>query len=94
MIRLTVGQDGLVPLEMAQEGPVALEASEGGGGPMLPHYAGAYEVTPSRAATVLPTEDTILDADVTVHPIPFYQVSNPSGGNTCYIGGAGEIQRS
>ena len=94
MIRLTVGQDGLVPLVIAQEQPLELAVSESCGGPGYPHYKGAYQVTPSVASTVLETTDKVLDNDVTVHPIPFFQVSNPSGGNTCYIGGTKEIEIS
>lgn len=56
------------------------------------HYDGAYDVVPGREETVLETKDCIMDDDVTVHPIPFYQVSNLSGGKTVYIGGPGEIE--
>ena len=50
-------------------------------------YTGAYEVIPSNAASILPTAEKRMEKDVTVHPIPFFCVSNPSGGDTVYIGG-------
>ena len=94
MIKLTVGQDGLVPLTIAQSEPLMLSVSEGCSGPAHPHYKGPYQATPSVTSTVLATTAKIMDDDVTVHPIPFFQVSNPSGGNTCYIGGTKEIEIS
>lgn len=94
MIRLTIGQDGLVPLTVSPTEPLELTVSEGCGGPGYPHYTGPYQVTPSVASTVLETTDKVLDDDVTVHPIPFFRVSNPAGGNTCYIGGNREIEIS
>ena len=41
----------------------------GSGGAGVP-YAGAYEVTPTREAQVLPTSGRTLARDVTVAPIP------------------------
>ena len=58
------------------------------------HYDGNYDVVPGRDGTVLETQDKVLDDDVVVHPIPFFRVSNPAGGNTCYIGGNQEIEIS
>jgi len=50
------------------------------------HYAGSYSVAPSREKTVLETQDKILDDNITVQPISYYQVSNLAGGDTAYIG--------
>ena len=58
------------------------------------HYDGDYDVVPGRDGTVLETQDKVMDDDVVVHPIPFFRVSNPAGGNTCYIGGNQEIEIS
>ena len=58
------------------------------------HYDGDYDVVPGRDGTVLETQDKVMDDDVVVHPIPFFRVSNPAGGNTCYIGGNKEIEIS
>lgn len=91
MIQLTIGQDGLVPLAIIQSEQLALFVSEGCSGPGYSHYNGPYQVVPSVATTVLTTADKVMDDDVIVHPIPFFEVSNTAGGNTIYIGG--EIER-
>lgn len=56
------------------------------------HYDGNYDVVPGRDGTVLETQDRVLDDDVVVHPIPFFRVSNLSGGTTCYIGGPQDME--
>lgn len=58
-------------------------------------YEGEYEVTPKvETETVLPTAQKLLARDVTVHKIPYYEVSNNSGGLTIYIASDEEIQIS
>lgn len=49
-------------------------------------YAGSYEVTPKVDGQTLSTKGRVMTDDVTVHPIPFFNVSNNSGGRTVYIG--------
>ena len=49
-------------------------------------YEGSYLVTPKIEAQVLPTAKKYLENDVTIKEIPFFEVSNTSGGNTVYIG--------
>lgn len=50
-----------------------------------PTYGGTYEVTPSaHEAQILETAGTIMEDDVTVKIIPFFQTSNVSG-DTVYI---------
>ena len=49
-------------------------------------YRGAYEVTPKIEAQTMPTKDKFLVDDMTVKAIPFFNVSNTSGGNTVFIG--------
>ena len=53
-------------------------------------YEGDYEVTPTVDGLELNTKDKYMSDDVTIRAIPFYEVSNTSGGNTVYI--AGEIE--
>lgn len=48
-------------------------------------YTGAYQVTPKTGAQVLPTAQKLMTDDVTIKPIPIYDVSNASGGRTVYI---------
>lgn len=55
------------------------------------HYTGDYQVTPTADGTTLPTAQKQMDDDITVHPIPYYCVSNPAGGETVYIGTDVEI---
>lgn len=53
-------------------------------------YEGDYEVTPKVEGQELKTKHKYMIQDVTVHAIPFFEVSNTSGGNTVYI--ANEIE--
>ena len=50
-------------------------------------YNGPYTVDPHFSAQVLSTKEKVLREDITVNPIDVARVSNPSGGNTIYIGG-------
>lgn len=48
-------------------------------------YEGDYIVIPKAdAATVLPTKDRLMQDDVTVQKIPYYETANPTG-DTVYI---------
>ena len=49
-------------------------------------YTGAYTVTPKDIAQQLKTKNKLLNKDVMVKKIPFYETSNDEGGNTVYIG--------
>lgn len=49
-------------------------------------YDGAYEVTPKVNEQTLPTASKYLSDDVTINKIPYFEVSNNSGGDTVYIG--------
>lgn len=48
-------------------------------------YQGQYTVTPRVERQSLSTKNKILTEDVTIKSIPFFNVSNNSGGNTVYI---------
>ena len=51
------------------------------------YYDGPYEVTPMVNTTqILPTANLFLSENVNVNQIPYYEVSNPSGGKTATIG--------
>jgi len=58
------------------------------------YYKGQYDVIPSPSSVVLPTAKKMLQNDVTVQAIPFFIVSNTSGGDSVYIGGEKEINIS
>lgn len=49
-------------------------------------YEGSYVVTPKVREQTLHTANKSLENDVTIKEIPFFKVSNNSGGNTVYIG--------
>ncbi len=49
-------------------------------------YTGSYNVVPKIEAQSLATADKHLKDNVTVEPIPYYEVSNPTG-KTIIIGG-------
>lgn len=48
-------------------------------------YEGDYEVTPKVDAQTMPTKGKVMEEDVTIKSIPFFDVSNMSGGTTVYI---------
>lgn len=49
-------------------------------------YEGGYAITPTVDGQVLQTAQKLMKDDVTIKAIPFYDVSNTSGGKTIYIG--------
>lgn len=49
-------------------------------------YTGAYTVTPKDIAQQLQTKNKLLNKDVMVKKISFFETSNDEGGNTVYIG--------
>ena len=49
-------------------------------------YQGDYEVTPQVNAQTLPTKTMVMKDDVTIHEIPYAEVTNTSGGLTATIG--------
>lgn len=50
-----------------------------------PHYAGEYVVIPkAHDSTVLETKDKVMDDNVTVQEVPYYETSNEQG-TTVYI---------
>lgn len=55
-------------------------------------YDGDTMVKPKvNEQTILPTAQKILDEDITVLEIPYFQTTNPQGGNTIYIGAESEV---
>ena len=51
-----------------------------------PSYNGAHEVKPAFSVQTLPTKDTTVKQDITVHPILVNKTANAAGGNTIVIG--------
>lgn len=52
----------------------------------LPDYDGPYTVIPESIKQVLDTTNKSLRDDISINPIPYYDVSNQYG-RTIYIGG-------
>lgn len=51
------------------------------------YYEGEYTVTPlAWEQVILETANKTMRNDVTVEEIPYYRTSNPSGGDTIFIG--------
>lgn len=48
-------------------------------------YEGSYIITPKVEEQKMDTKGKIMIDDVTVKSVPFFEVSNTSGGNTVYI---------
>lgn len=48
-------------------------------------YQGEYKVTPKVEEQTMPTKGKVMSNDVTVNPVPFFNVSNTSGGSTAFI---------
>ena len=52
-----------------------------------PLYHGPTTVKPEAfEMQILQTEDTVVKENIFVLPIPYFETSNPQGGNTVYIG--------
>ena len=52
-----------------------------------PRYEGEYQITPSLDIQILATDGKIMEDDVVVLEIPYFETSNPQGGYTAIIGG-------
>lgn len=50
-------------------------------------YKGVYAVTPKVERQIMPTKGKLLVKDLTIHQIPYAEVTNNSGGTTATIGG-------
>lgn len=66
-------------IEVEQDG-ITINVNE------APDYEGEYKVTPKVAEQILSTARKILNEDVVVEKIPYFEVSNNSGGITASIG--------
>lgn len=69
---------GAPAASVAVTGPVVAAHGE--------EYTGPTTVTPSGSAQTLPTAHKYLAQDITVREIQRWDVGNPSGGKTVFIG--------
>ena len=86
MIRLNVKPAGVVSVKIGAQsiGMTVVKAVLGEGGHKPSE--GDYVVTPKVEAQMLETENKIMEQNVSIMGIPYYDVSNSAGGNTIYIG--------
>ena len=54
----------------------------------VPIYDGEYTITPDVDGQTVGTAGKMMREDLTVEAIPYFDVSNVSGGSTVYIGGS------
>lgn len=80
------GGTGLPDITEKDEGKVLMVKDGAAGWQALPTYAGEYAVTPTVDGQTLATAQKLMQDDVTINPIPYYEVGNTSGGDTAYIG--------
>lgn len=86
MVRINVSSGPSVTFRFWQTSSPAMAVELGrpvymGGEP----YEGPYDVTPKVTAQTLQTAQKLMREDVSVRAIPYFDVSNPAGGNTVYI---------
>ena len=86
MVRINVSSNPSVTFRFGQTDSPAMAVELGrpvymGGEP----YEGPYDVTPKVTAQTLKTAQKLMREDVSVRAIPYFDVSNPAGGNTIYI---------
>ena len=86
MVRINVSSSPSVKFRFGQDASPAMAVELGrpvymGGDP----YEGPYDVTPKVTAQTLQTAQKLMREDVSVRAIPYFDVSNPAGGNTIYI---------
>ena len=82
MVRINVSSSPSVTFRFGQPDSPAMAVELG-----RPVYMGGepYDVTPKVSAQTLPTAKKLMLDDVYVRAIPYFDVSNPAGGNTIYI---------
>ena len=86
-IEFNIQYTGLSSAETALTGPiVTINEPIGNGSTVGEEFEGDYEVTPKVEAQTLQTRNKLMKADVSIKEIPFFDVSNTSGGSTVYIG--------
>ena len=93
MSKAIVVEEGVLAGKIGSEGTLfGSIVSEGAlnGSLLMPvgyeDYAGPYKVTPKVESQALSTADKHMAHDVTIEPIPYYEVSNQNG-KTIIIGG-------
>lgn len=83
-IEAEIGSGGMTA-EIAVGGVIHIQPED------LDYYEGDTTVTPkAEEETILQTEHKIVEENITVLRVPYYETTNPTGGNTVYIAGETE----
>ena len=82
-VTVSLESGGALTFEDKGDGNIIMRIGESSGGDL---YEGVYEVTPKTTGQTMETKDKLMADDVNINAIPFFEVSNTSGGKTAYIG--------
>lgn len=89
-IRAGVALSGKIKMGVKLAGKIIPSSVKLSGNVSIPvgyeHWEGKYEATPNISGYTLDTKDKVMYSDLTVKPIPYYEVSNTQGGTTIIIG--------
>ena len=88
MIDISVNSERpVIDIGVSQNRPSINVAISAGGGQHYKKYEGPYTVYPDPTdIQILETENKVMTQNVLAMPIPYFRTSNPSGGDTIYIG--------
>lgn len=53
---------------------------------VIERYEGDYEITPSKEVQIIESKDKVMLDDITIHSIPYAEVTNTANGVTVTIG--------
>ena len=80
------GNNNIPTITEQDEGKVLMVKKGGAVWEDLPVYEGEYAVTPAVVEQVMNTAQKMMTTNITINPIPYYEVENTGGGDTAYIG--------
>lgn len=81
---LTIGVSPIIDVEISSATP-EIEISLTSAQHTYKKYDGEYDVTPTVDGQTLKTANKLMEQDVNIRAIPFYEVSNAFDGETVYI---------
>lgn len=87
-MELETRSDKVIDIHMTPKNPrITVKIGGSHSGIDYPVYHGQTYISPEAYdMQILETENTVVKENIIVLPIPYYQTTNPQGGNTIYIG--------
>ena len=79
-------EERVIDVNVISDNPSFDFTIDGSSQAQLPWYEGNYEVDPKVLGQELETANKSMHENVVINPIYFTSVTNPSGGNTVFIG--------